>query len=215
MPELNPVVITISRQAASGGAYIGHLLARTLGWHYVEREVLHQAAKRLGIEIGELASVEERRAGFIESLMKGFAFGTPEAAYLPPSRRPVYGHELFRAEASIIKEIASRYNAVIVGHGGYAILKDRPRTIHVFIHAPLELRVRRLQEFHHLSFTDARKEIEESDRRREEFLKTMTDTTWNDARNYHFVIDASAAGFETAGQMISGLVDQVKRSSGS
>ncbi len=214
MPEQSPVVITISRQVASGGAYIGHLLARTLGYQYVEREVLHEAAKRLGLEISELAVVEERRTGIIENLIKGFAFGTPEAAYLPPSRRPVYDHELFRTETTIIKAIASRYNAVIVGHGGYAILKDRPGTVHVYIHAPLEFRIKRLQTFHSISPDAAREEIEESDRRREKFLKTMTGTDWCDARNYHLAIDAQAAGFDGARRMIVELVEQTKRVSG-
>jgi len=213
MPEKQPSIVTISRQAASGGAYIGHLLARTLGYQYVEREVLHQAAGRLGVELGELAVVEERRTGFLENLLKGFAFGTPEAAYLPPSRRPVYDHELFKAETSIIKTIASRYNAVVVGHGGYAVLKDHPGAIHVFIHAPLEFRIKRLQTFHNISSDAAREEIEEADGRREKFLKTMTNTDWNDARNYHLAVDSQATGFDVAQRMIIELVEQTKRAS--
>ncbi len=214
MKNNRTMVITISRQMASGGAYIGHLLARTLGFHYVEREVLHQAAKRLGLEISEVASVEERKMGFIENLMRGFAFGTPEAAYLPPSRRPVYDHELFRTETAIIKAIASRYNAIIVGHGGYAILKDRPGTVRVLIQAPVEFRIKRLQTFHSISADAARDEIEEADRRREKFLKIMTGTDWYDSRNYHLAIDSEAAGFDGAQRMILELVEQSKRASG-
>lgn len=215
MKDTRTTVITISRQAASGGAYIGHLLARTLGYQYVEREVLHQAARRLGLEIGELAVVEERRTSFIENLIKGFAFGTPEAAYLPPSRRPVYDHELFTTETTIIKTIASQHNAVIVGHGGYSILKDHPGAIHVFIHAPLEFRIKRLQTFHNISSDAAREEIEELDSRRLKFLETMTNTDWNDARNYHLAVDARATGFDSAQRMIIELVEKTKRSSGS
>ena len=36
MPEKRTTIVTISRQMASGGAYIGHLLARQLGYKYVE-----------------------------------------------------------------------------------------------------------------------------------------------------------------------------------
>ncbi len=211
MSEQHPVVITISRQVASGGAFIGHLVARTLGYQYVEREVLHEAANRLGVELAELDVVEERKGSFIENLMKGFAFGTPEAAYLPPSRRPVYDHELFRTETAIIRAIASRYNAVIVGHGGYSVLKDHPGAIHIFIHAPLEFRIKRFQTFHQVSPDAAREEIEESDSRREKFLSAMTGTDRNDARNYHLCIDSRTTGFETAQQMIIELVKQVKR----
>ena len=214
MREEQTTIVTISRQIASGGAYIGHLLARKLGYKYVEREVLHTAARELGVDISELSAVDERRTGFIESLMKSFVFGTPEAAYVPPSRRPVYDQELFETESKIIAAIAEKYNAVIVGRGGYFILRGRPNVVNVFIHAPRDFRVKRLRKFHEISAEQAREEIEESDRRRETFLKTMTGTDRYDARNYHLCIDVASAGFEAAERMIIELVDKTKRDLG-
>ena len=214
MREKQTTIVTISRQIASGGAYIGHLLARKLGYKYVEREVLHTAARELGVDISELSAVDERRTGFIESLMKSFVFGTPEAAYVPPSRRPVYDQELFETESKIIAAIAEKYNAVIVGRGGYFILRGRPNVVNVFIHAPRDFRVKRLRKFHEISAEQAREEIEESDRRRETFLKTMTGTDRYDARNYHLCIDVASAGFEAAERMIIELVDKTKRDLG-
>ena len=200
------MVVTISRQMASGGAYIGHLLAKKLGYKYVEREILHIAAKELGVDIAELSKLDERHAGFIENLMKSFVFGTPEASYVPPSRRPVYDQELFEAESKIITAIADRHNAVIVGRGGYFVLHNRPGVANVFIHAPMDFRVKRLQQFHDISAEQAREELQNSDSMREKFLRTMTDTDRYDARNYHLCIDAEAAGFEASVQMIVELI---------
>ncbi len=214
MQEKRTTIVTISRQIASGGAYIGHLLARKLGYKYVEREVLHTAARELGVDISELSTVDERRTGFIESLVKSFVFGTPEAAYVPPSRRPVYDQELFETESKIIAAIAEKYNAVIVGRGGYFILRGRPNVVNVFIHAPMDFRVKRLRKFHEISAEQAREEIEESDRRRETFLKTMTGTDWYDARSYHLCLNVASAGFEAAERMIIELVDKTKRDLG-
>jgi cytidylate kinase len=214
MQEKRTTIVTISRQIASGGAYIGHLLARKLGYKYVERDVLHTAARELGVDISELSTVDERRTGFIESLMKSFAFGTPEASYVPPSRRPVYDQELFETESKIIAAIAEKYNAVIVGRGGYFILRGRPNVVNVFIHAPMDFRVRRLRKFQEISAEQAKEEIEESDRRRETFLKTMTGTNRYDARNYHLCINVASAGFEAAERMIIELVDKTKRDLG-
>ena len=214
MREEQTTIVTISRQIASGGAYIGHLLARKLGYKYVEREVLHTAARELGVDISELSAVDERRTGFIESLMKSFVFGTPEAAYVPPSRRPVYDQELFETESKIIAAIAEKYNAVIVGRGGYFILRGRPNVVNVFIHAPRDFRVKRLRKFHEISAEQAREEIEESDRRRETFLKTMTGTDRYDARNYHLCIDVASAGFVAAERIIFDLGAKTKRDLG-
>lgn len=214
MPQNRTTVITISRQMASGGAYIGHLLAQKLGYKYVEREVLHEAARELGVDISELTKLDEHRTGFIENLLKSFVFGTPEAAYVPPSRRPVYDQDLFETESRIITAISEKYNSVIVGRGGYFILRGRPNVINVLIHAPMDFRIKRLRTFHELSVEESREEIEESDRQREKFLKTMTDTDRYDARNYHLCIDTAASGFETAQKMIAGLVERMQQERG-
>ncbi len=214
MTEKRTMAITISRQMASGGAYIGHLLARKLGYKYVEREILHIAAKELGVDISELSKLDERHASFVENLMQSFVFGTPEAAYVPPSRRPVYDQELFETESKIITAIANRHNAVIVGRGGYFVLRGGPGVVNVFIHAPMDFRVKRLQQFHEISAEQAREEVESSDRMREKFLRTMTDTERYDARNYHLCIDAEAAGFEAAVRMIVELAEKKKRDLG-
>ena len=81
-------VITISRQLASGGAYIGHLIARKLGYKYVEREVLYAAARELGVDIKDISGQDEKKSGFLESMLKSFVFGTPEATYVPNVRSP-------------------------------------------------------------------------------------------------------------------------------
>jgi len=211
MSGTNTTVITISRQMASGGAYIGYLLAKKLGYKYVEREVLILAAKELGVELVDLAHRDECCDSFVEKMMKSFMFGTPEAVYVPPARRPVYDQELYDVECRIIKDVVERYNAVIVGRGGYSILSGRPGVVNVLIHAPLDFRIERLRKFNSLTEDQARQEIQESDRKREKFLKTMTSTDRYDARNYHLCIDAAAAGFETAQRMIVELVEKNKR----
>jgi len=199
---------------ASGGAYIGHLLARKLGYRYVEREVLHTAAKELGVDIADISKLEEHHDNFVENLMKSFVFGTPEASYVPPSRRPVYDQDLFETESKIIRTIADRFDAVIVGRAGYFILRGRPNVVNLFIHAPMDFRIKRLQKFHDVSTEQAREEIANSDHQREKFLKTMTGTDRYDARNYHLCIDASAASFETAQQIIMELVEKKQRETG-
>jgi len=206
MPNTEKRVITISRQLASGGAYIGHLIARKLGYKYVEREVLYTAARDLGVDIKDVSSQDEKKSGFIESMVKSFVFGTPEAAYTPPSRRPVYDEELFAAECRIIRQIAESHDAVIVGHAGFSVLRGRPDVFNVYIHAPKEFRIARLKKFHSVSTEQALAEIDESDRRREKYLRTWTDRDWHDARNYHLSLDAQATGFDAAADTIIALV---------
>ncbi len=210
MENSHNIVITVSRQMASGGTYIAHSVARKLGFKYLDNEVLYKAAKFMGADNRDLSDREERISGFIEKIVRSFSFGSPEAAYLPPSLHPVHDIDLFDAEARIIQEVAGSCNVVVVGGAGFYVLRDHPGLVKVLIHAPLGFRVKRLMEVRNIVDKDiAIAEIEESDKRKEKFLRTITGVEWIDARNYHLCIDTSAEGFEGAIETIVKLAEKI------
>ncbi len=201
--------ITLSRQMGSGGSYIGRLAARELGFTFVDREVLRQAAEHLGTEVSQLEHRDERSSGLIEKLLRGFFLGAPEApASFQHLKRPVYDRDLFSLECRIMNEIADRYNAVIIGRGGFFALRNRPAgsVIRVFVHAPLEFRVRRVMKARNIPEAEARSIVEECDLGRSRFIRDMVGVEWTDARNYHLCIDSSVAGFPRCVEMIAGMI---------
>jgi cytidylate kinase len=202
--------ITLSRQMGSGGSYIGYLVASKLGFKFIDREVLRQAADHLGTEVSQLEHQDERSSGLIEKLIRGFFLGAPEAATTAHHlKRPVYDRDLFSLECRIMNEIAERYSAVIIGRGGFHALRKRPEgsVFRVFIHAPLEFRVQRVMKARNIvDAAEARSIIEESDRRRARFIRDMVGVEWTDAKNYHLCIDSSVAGFPRSVEMIAGMV---------
>ncbi len=209
MEETPRTTIALSRQMGSGGTYIGYLAAKRLGFQYVDREILREAARQLEIDVGILEGLDERSSGLVENIIRAFAFGTPDARNTP-LRKPVYERDLFVVECRIMNEIAERYNAVIVGRAGSYALRDRPRVIRVFVHAPLQFRVRRIMKVQGLNdYRDAQTLVEEADRRRAKFIKDMTGSDWHDATRYHLCIDTSAIDFESSVAMISTLVRQI------
>ncbi len=203
-------VITITRQMASGGVYIGRRVARRLGYKYVDREILEKAAEQLDADRASLAAVEERCSGFLDNLVKGFTFGTPEAAFVAPSGRPVYDREVFDTESCVIKGLADRYNCVVVGHAAFFVLRGRRNILNVLIHAPEDFRIRRLQDFRKISADRARTEIRKADNQQDKFIRTMTKLGWEDARNYHLSVNSQAAGFENVENMIIGFFERMK-----
>jgi cytidylate kinase len=208
MEDKPKTAIAISRQMGSGGTYIGYLAARRLGFQYVDREILREASRQLEIDVGVLEGLDQRSSGLVENLIRAFTFGTPDA-HSAPLRKPVYERDLFTVECRIMNEIADRYNAVIVGRAGFYALRDRPRVIRVFVHAPLAFRVRRVMKVQGLTdIRDARTLVEETDRRRAKFIRDMTGADWSDALNYHLCIDASVIDFDSSVAMITGLVSQ-------
>jgi cytidylate kinase len=204
-------IITISRQMGSGGTYIGYLAAKELGFRYLDREILQQAANKLGIEPCILERYDGRSASLMENIVQSFCFSTPEMPNLPPLRRPVYNKDLFALEEKIMKEVADRCNAVIIGRGGFYILKDRSDTIHIFVHAPLDYRIETIMKEQKIADErEAKKMIEESDHERTKFIRDMAGTDWCDARNYHLCIDSSIVGFPDCVKMITQLVKYKK-----
>src|SRR5512138_3495188 len=120
------LAITISRQLGAGGAYVGQALARRLGIRYVDRELLQQAAALLGRDEGDLELLEERVASVWDRLASMLSLGTPEAPFVPPPLPKPGGDELFEAESGVIREIASREDAIFVGRGAAWVLRRHP-----------------------------------------------------------------------------------------
>lgn len=207
MKERPHIAVTISRQLGSGGSYIGYLVAKELGFNYVDREILDRAAKHLGTDVGMLEHLDERSSGIIQDIIRGFSCGTTEAAYIPPLIQPVYSKDLFTLECKIMNEIVAWHSAVIIGRAGFYALRKHPSLIRIFIHAPQEIRIKRVMEVQNITDVRiARAEAEKSDRRRAKFVQDMAGVIWTDARNYHLCIDSSTAGFPACAEMIIGLV---------
>jgi len=199
------MAITVSRQMGSGGTYIGYQVAKALGFSYVDREILRRAASLLKRNAVSLEEYEEKSSGFIQNLLRAFALGAPETYAL--KERPVYDRDLFVLESKIIHEIVDKHNPVIMGRGGFYVLKGRPKTVHLFIHAPRDYRTERVMKADSAAdLREAQARVNESDQRRAKFIMDMVGTEWTDARNYHLCIDSSTAGLSESARMVVGFV---------
>jgi cytidylate kinase len=186
-----PMIITVSRQMGSGGTFIGYQVAQQLGFSYLDREILRQAAAFLKKDEASLEEREEKSSGFIENFLRAFAMGGPEASYAP-KEQPVYDRNLFAVEGQIIREMAKKDNIVIMGRGAFFLLRGYRNALHLFVHAPKHYRVGQVMVAYALKDArEAQAKVEESDKRRAKFIKDMTGVEWTDARNYHLSMDSS------------------------
>ena len=212
MSDVTHTAIAISRQMGSGGTYVGYLLAQELGYKYVDREILRQAAEHLGKEESWLENCEGRSSGIVANILKAFSFGSPETSFIPPFETPIYDRDLFDLECRIINDIAGRFNAVILGRGGFHALKSHPRLIRVFIHAPIEFRIQRLMKAQQITQNrKAHSILEDSDKSRARFIRDMTGVDWTDAKNYHLCIDTSFVNFSSSVEIIRKFVEMLPK----
>jgi len=206
-------VVTISRELCSGGSYVGQRVARRLGYAYIDREILRQTAGALGMEESEVESADERSPGFWERTLALFALGSPEELYVPPPIRPIPDTEIQRVEARVMRRLAASHSCVVVGRGGFWLLRDLTPIVSVFLHAPRELRRRRAMDLFGLSAEEADDRIDRVDPGRERFNHKLAGRSWYDARNYHLAVDTGRAGFDETEEMIATLVRRAQESS--
>jgi len=201
--------ITISRQMGTGGSYIGQLIATRLGLKYVDREVLHLAAKEFGCDEETVAAHSERVTSFWETILGGLSFGAPDSRYNPPPLRTFSDRQLFEKQKEILKRIAGQNDCVVVGWAGVFLLPRHRGMFTAFCHAPKSFRVKRMMSLYdRLTDEKARTLITESDRTRELYFNEMTDHDWTCARNYNLSIDTSMMPMEEIADLIIRLSEK-------
>ena len=206
MTSSSRLIVAISHQMGSGGGYVGQALAGALGIRYADRDILEQAALTLGKDERDLEGLEERVAGLWGRVAAILALGAPEAPYVVPSVLSLEEDDLFLVESQIIREIASREDAVIVGRGASWLLRDHPGVLTVFLHAPEEWRAAEMMRRRKLpDVAQALELVRESDQQRRRFIESLRGGTWIDPSCYHLCIDTAAVGLDGTVELLATL----------
>lgn len=187
-------VITISRGYGSGGRTIGNLLAKELGIHYYDRELLRLASDKSGINETLFEKSDEKLRN---SLLYKIARKEYKGEIIPPDSEDFISNDnLFNFQAKVIKGLADQESCVIVGRCGDYILRDRENVVKIFVHASLEDCVVRLEDMFSLSKSDLEKKIKSIDKRRADYHKYFTGQDWNNAENYDLCLNTHQLGYD-------------------
>ncbi|MBR2942040.1 MAG: cytidylate kinase-like family protein [Clostridia bacterium] len=195
----NPLIITIGREYGSGGREIGKALAEKLGISFYDKKIISLAAEKSGLSPEFITSNEQRTSGGIMHTMS--VSPHYNGGFFSPHHLPL-SETIFISQAQVIRDIAAKERAVIVGRCADYILAGRQNTVNIFIHAPKEDRVRRIMELYELSEADALKAIAKSDKERGNHYFRYTDMKWDKAQNYDLCVNSSLLGIEGTVEML-------------
>jgi hypothetical protein len=139
-------VITIATSTGTLAEEAGRLPAETLGFCYVDDQVIEWAAERAGVSHEEVDEVEHSQplvARILQSLATyprsdDIVWALDAVPYADPS--PLY-RGLIR---DVIEQIANAGGAVIVAHGAGMLLTGRPKVLRVFVTASPAVRAQRI-----------------------------------------------------------------------
>jgi cytidylate kinase len=193
-------VLTIEREYGSGAAAIARKVAVQLGWKLWDQVLTDEIARRMECDRRHVEQHEERMDPFHYRLFKAFLRGSFEGSLNEPRMRIADAESIRRLTESLVRAAAAEGNCVIVGRGSAYYLRDRPDAVHVFIYAPFEEKVRRLQ-LEDRSQAEAVQLAENVDRDRAAFIKQHFGVDWPARHFFHFMIN-STIGEEAAVQTI-------------
>lgn len=197
-------VITIGRQFGSGGRQVGKLLAEKWQIPYYDKEILALAAKESGIGAELFESHDEKPTkSLLFSLVMGMQFReSPGEFYMD---MPI-NHKIFLAQFDTIRRIASQGPCVIVGRCADYVLRDNPRAVNIFIHAPLKDRVKRAVEVYQVPEDKAEETVLKTDKQRASYYNYYATGKWGQVENHHLSIDSAAVGIEGAAEIVASFV---------
>ncbi len=182
-------LIVIGREYGSGGRRIGKMLATRLGVPYYDRTLLSEAASRLGYSPDIFVSKDEKRPSLLRSILS-FSLGAPTANI---SGSTMSDEKIYEFQSRIIKEICGRESCVIVGRTADYVMREHPRMLSLFIHAPQQCRAEAIIRRGETSDMHEAMEIaSRNDRKRASYYNYYTNReSWGRASNYHLSFDSS------------------------
>jgi cytidylate kinase len=191
--------ITISRSYGAGGLRVAEAVSKDLGWRMVDREVVEQAARRLGLEPELAESLDERVPDLIEEAGLALSAAELPMGFGPP---PPEDHALAEAVRAVIAGLADRGGYVIVGRGGQVALRARTDAVHVQLVGDLEERAGRIAEWQGLSEPEARELCRRVDEDRKAYVRRFHGVDIDDPLLYDVVLNTSRLGIRGAADAV-------------
>lgn len=190
-------VITVTRQFGSLGRKIARRVAENLGYAYYDRDIIELAVSEMHGDISELEAFEGQHITPFEKMIYPLGMGNAHMK-----------RALFEMERSVMVELASRQNCVIVGRcADYVLHKygiNSDRRLSVYIYAPIEKRLDRCKEELGIEAPgEAYRYLTKVDKARETFYKNYTKMTFDSNKYRHLMIDSSIADVDRVAEIIT------------
>ncbi len=199
-------IITIGRQFASLGSEIGEKLSQLTDIPCYDRTALVAIAEKHGIPAETFEKADEQAtSSFLYSLAMSSYSGN--IAHFGMNDH-VLTDRVFNIQSAEMKRIAAEGDCIIIGRCADEVLSEFEGVLKVFIHAPIEARVKTLVEQYGMEDSAARKKISKTDKKRASYYNFYTGKGWGDPKNYNMNIDSSLLGVEGTALMIKHLIDE-------
>lgn len=161
-------VITISRQLGSHGARIARALAKDLGYALVDKGTINRVIRQYGIT--RLDRIYDHKPKIWELFNEDSAL-------------------TIQMMNETIAAFAAQGDVVILGRGGFRVLRGLSDVLNVFVTAPDAVRAKRIGKRDEIGVGEAAEIIHSDDELRSRFVSLFYGADWADESAFDLVVD--------------------------
>lgn len=191
-------VITISRQYGAGGREIAGLVAEKLGVKLYDRQIVHIAAAKIGLDDfseNDLLELENYVKPLSMSFLPFRSFGM---------NMTDSSQKIFMTESAAIRKLAQDGPCVILGRSADYVLRKFENKFSIFICADDEFREARGKEVYG---GKTLKELDQEDKKRARYYNYYTGQNWGEGQNYDLVVNTS---HDSLDKIADAIIDYIK-----
>ena len=187
-------IITIGRQFGSNGRNIGRKLAEKISANFYDKELINETLD------------EKPTRSFLYSLVSDpYSYGFTSAGY-----QTNLNQQAFQATYDTIKKLADKGPSVFVGRCADYALRHNTNLVRIFIHAPLEERIKNVSERFNLTPDKAKAQIVKEDKARASYYNYYTSKKWGALESYDIFINSSLMSEDDTVDFIIDYIDKIK-----
>lgn len=216
--------ITISREMGASGTYIALKVAQAIGGDCYDQQIINEIAEKMGKNKEQLEDFDQRsynRVGvFFQEALASIAqggmvfhpFGIGPLDWDSSEIFSTYPRNNFQEKDycevlyTVIKEIAEKNNAVILGRGASHILKGQPGVFNFRIIGEPADRITHVMTEQKLEEDKAKELVTRKDDAAANFVYDFFDAEWNDPHHYCMVLNTSVLTPDQCVQIILNVV---------
>lgn len=187
------LIVTVSREFASGGRAIAKILAERLNIAYYDRNLLDEiAAEKLG-DAEKLRQFDEVPRKFLRRTVRGMT-SSPE-------------ENVAQIQFDYMTKLAdSGEPFVIVGRCADEVLSEYKGLVRIFVLADEEAKIERIVESRECSRDEARGIMLRHDKSRKAYHNYYCDIKWGDSRGYDITVNSSRLGIEKTADLLEAYI---------
>ena len=196
------IVITISRKYGCGGRELAGILAKKLNLKLYDRQIVHIAAAKLGIDDlkeEDLLELENTVHPLTMAFMPFRSFGI---------RMGESSRGIFLSEATAVRKLAQSGSCIILGRCADYVLDDMPNVFSIFVSADDEYREKRGKEVY-----DGKtlKELDIEDGKRARYYSYYTGQQWGEPSNYDLVVNTGKVPLDKIADAIIEYIEALQK----